>query len=65
MNELFLKRSNPASFCVFSFFSHDKFSTNLTINDQSIYGLLGTQTQSRRMVGADESIELCQHLKNE
>ena len=51
---------NPASFCLFSFFSHDKYSTN-TINDKSIDGVLGTQTQGGRMVGANESTELWRH----
>ena len=41
----------------FSFFSHDKYSTN-TINDKSIDGVLGTQAQGGRMVGTDESTEL-------
>ena len=51
----FLKNEpNPPSFCLFSFFSHDKYSTNLTINDESIDGVLGTQ----RTVGADKSTEL-------
>ena len=51
----------PASFCLFSFFSYDKYSTNLTINDKNIYGVLGTRTQGGRMVGADESTELWWH----
>ena len=51
---------NPASFCLFSFFSHDKYSTN-TINEKSVDGVLGTQTRSGRMVGADESTELWPH----
>ena len=41
---------------VFSFFSHDKYSTN-TINDKSVDGVLGTRTWSSRILGADESIE--------
>ena len=53
--------SNPASFCLFSFFSHDKYSTNLTINDKSIDSVLGTRTQGGRMVGTDESTELWRH----
>ena len=52
---------NPASFCLFSFFSHDKFSTNLTVNDKSVDGVLGTRTQCGRMVGADKSTELWRH----
>ena len=47
---------NPASF-LFSFLSHDKYSTN-TINDKSIDGVLGTRTRGGRIVGADESTEL-------
>ena len=47
-------------FDLFSFFSHNKYSTN-TINDKSIDGVLGTQTGSSRMVGADESTELWWH----
>ena len=50
---LFKNGPNPASFCLFSFFSHDKFSTNLTINDKSVDGVLGTRTRGGRMVGAD------------
>ena len=35
---------NPTTFCLFSFFSQckDKYSTNLTINEKSINGVLGT-----------------------
>ena len=36
----------------------DKFSTNLTINDKSVDGMLGSQTRGGRMEGADESTEL-------
>ena len=46
--------TRPLCVC-FLFFSHDKFSPNLTINDKSIDGELGTQTLVGRMVGADES----------
>ena len=49
---------NSASFCLFSLFSYDKCSTNLTLNDKSVDGVLGTQTQGGRMVGEDESTEL-------
>ena len=54
---------NPASFCLFSFFSHDKYRTNFTINGKSTDGVLGTQTQGGRMVsvGADKSAELWRH----
>ena len=39
-------------------FSHDKYSTNLTINDKSVDGVVGTRTWGGRMVGADEITEL-------
>ena len=52
---------NPAYFCLFSFFSHDKYSTNLAINEKSVDSVLGTQTQGGRMVCADESTELWWH----
>ena len=55
---LFLNGPNPASFCLFSFFSHDKYSTNLAINDRSVDGVLGSRTWDSRMEGADESTEL-------
>ena len=48
-------------FYLFRSFSHDKYSTNLTRNDKSIDGVLGTQTRGGRMVGADESTELWRH----
>ena len=58
---LFLKKNgpNPASFCLFLFFSRDEYGTN-TINEKSIDGVLGTQTGGGRMVGADESTGLWQ-----
>ena len=34
---------NPASICLFSFFSHDIYSTN-TINEKSVDGILGPRT---------------------
>ena len=54
---------NPAFFLYCSFFSQydDKYSTNLTINDKSVDGVLGTQTQGGRMDGPDESTELWRH----
>ena len=54
----FLNALNPASFCLFSSFSHDKYSTNLTINDKSVDGVLVTRTQGGRMVSSDKSTEL-------
>ena len=38
----FKKGSNPASFCLFSLFSHNK----KTINDKSVDGVLGIRTQA-------------------
>ena len=38
-------------FVHFSSFSHDKYSTNLTINDKSVDDVLGTRTRVGRMVG--------------
>ena len=46
---------------IFGLFSYDKYSTNLTINDKSVDGVLGTQTRGGRMVGADEFTELWRH----
>ena len=46
---MFLNGPNPNSFCLFSFFSHDKYSTNLTINDKSVDGVPVTRTQGGRM----------------
>ena len=37
---LFKNGPNPASFCLFTFFSHDKYSTNLIINDIRVDGVL-------------------------
>ena len=48
-------------FGLFRSFSHYKYSTNLTINDKSIDGVLGTRTRGSRMVGADKSTELWRH----
>ena len=54
----FKKWAKPSLFfCLLSFFSHDKYSTN-TINEKSIEGVLGTRTRGGRMVCADESTEL-------
>ena len=51
---------NPASFCLFAFFSQGKYSTNTTF-DKSIDTVLVTQTRGGRMVGTDESTELWWH----
>ena len=45
-----------------SFSQHkDKYSTNFTINDKSIDGVLGSRTRGGMMEGADESTELWLH----
>ena len=45
-----------------SFSQHkDKYSTNVTINDKSIDGVLGSRTQGGMMEGADEYTELWRH----
>ena len=45
-----------------SFSQHnDKYSTNYTINDKSIDGVLGSRTRGGMMEGADESTELWRH----
>ena len=59
----FKNGQNPASFCLFLFFSIDKHYTN-TINEKSIDGVLGTRTQGGRMVGEDKSTELWRHPKS-
>ena len=56
--------SNPASFLfIFVLFSHrmDKSSTNLTIIEKSVDGMLGSRTWGGRMEGADKSTELWWH----
>ena len=57
-------RPDTASFSIFSFFSHGKNSTN-TINDKCLHDVLGTRTRGNRMVGIDESTELCRHPLND
>ena len=57
----FKKGPNSASFCLFLFFSHDKYSTNLTTDYKSMNGALGTRTQSRSLVGTYKSIALQRH----
>ena len=57
----FLNGPNPASFLfIFILFSHcmDKYSTNLTINEKTVDGMLGSRTWGGRMEGADKSTEL-------
>ena len=66
-NPTFLKyRPNPPSFLfIFVLFSHckEKYSTNLTVNDKSVDGGLGSRTWGGRMESADESTELWRHPK--
>ena len=50
-------RTRPL-FVYFRSFSHDKYSTNLTVNNKSI--VIEIQTRGRRMVGAHKSTELWQ-----
>ena len=57
----FVKRWAKPCLFLFLFFSHDKYSTNLTINFKSVEGLPGTQTLGGRMIGTDESTEIWQH----
>ena len=51
---------------IFFLFSHrkDKYSTNLTKNDESIDGLLGSWTRGSRIRGAVKSTELWRHPIN-
>ena len=62
---LFFKKMGQTRplFGLFSFFSQrkDKYSTNFTINDKSIDGVLGSQTWGGMMEGADESTVLWRH----
>ena len=41
----------------------DRYSTNLTIYEKSVDGMLGSQTQGGRVEGADVSIKLWQHIR--
>ena len=63
--KIFLKKwANPGLFLVYfhSFSQHkDKYSTNFTINDKSIDGVLGSWTRGGMMEGVDESTELWRH----
>ena len=55
----------PATFCLFSFFSHSNSNNKYTIwtiqIEKSVDGVLGTQTQGGRIDGADKSTELWQN----
>ena len=33
IQQIVINRLNPDSFCLFLYFSHEKYSTNVTIND--------------------------------
>ena len=59
VDQLFFYKNGPYP----ASFSHrmDKYSTNLTINDKSVYGMLGSRTRGGRMEGADKSTELWRH----
>ena len=64
---VFFKWAKPGLFLVYfrSFSQHkDKYSTNFTINDKSIDGVLGSRTRGGMMEGADESTELWRHPSN-
>ena len=39
-----------ASFCLFSYFLHEKYSKKFTINDENIDGVLRSQTRGGRIV---------------
>ena len=61
---IFKNGPNPASFLfIFVLFSHcmDKYSTNLTIIEKSVDGMLGSRTRGGRMEGTDESTEQWRH----
>ena len=45
-----------------SFHMTSTYSTNLTINYNCVYGVLGTQARGGRMVSTDESTELWRQL---
>ena len=49
-------------FIYFRFFSNDKYSTNLALNDKNIDCVLGTRYRGGRIMCADESTELWRHL---
>ena len=58
LSSFFKKEAELRLFLFIFVRSHDKYSTNLTTNYKSVDGVLETQTQVSRMVGADESTEL-------
>ena len=67
-NDLIFKNGpNPAPFCFIFVLIHNSktnYSTNLTINDKSLDGVLGTRTWCGSMEGANKSTQLWQHPKN-
>ena len=56
-------QTRPLFLFIFVLFSHrmDKYSTNLTINEKSVDGMLGSRTRGGSLEGADESTELRRH----
>ena len=61
----FLNGQTRPLFCLFLLFSHvantNTYGINLTINDKSVDGVLGSQTRGGRMESADDSTELLWH----
>ena len=58
-SSFFKKGPIPASFCLFSFFSHSNSSDKYTLRiEKSLDGVHGTWTRSSRIKSADESTEL-------
>ena len=51
----------PASF-LFHNAMTNTYSINLTINDKSVEGVLGTRNRGSRMEAADESTDLWRHV---
>ena len=56
-------QTRPLFLFIFVLFSHhmEKYSTNLTINEKSVDGMLGSRTRGGSLEGADESTELRRH----
>ena len=54
-------QTRPLFVYFFSFHKTNTYSTNLSINDNSVDGELGTRTWGGEMVTADESTELWRH----
>ena len=49
----FFKWAKPRLFLFIFVLFTKKYSTNLTINDKSVNGVIGTRSQGGRMVGAE------------